>query len=113
MASHTNYIGWLVSYSGMLGTVAGIMVTDYFFIRETKLDLQALYHRGGVYRYASGFNFRAVIALVVGATAAYIGLVVPVLLPLYNYAWFVGFFLSGGLYFFLMQSQRVQATAAS
>jgi len=113
MASHTNYIGWLVSYSGMLGTVAGIMVTDYFFIRETKLDLQALYHRGGVYRYASGFNLRAVIALVVGATAAYIGLVVPVLLPLYNYAWFVGFFLSGGLYFFLMQSQRVQATAAS
>ncbi len=113
MASHTNYIGWLVSYSGLLGPVAAIMVTDYFFIRGTQLDLQSLYHRDGAYGYASGFNLRAVIALLTGVFAAYIGLVFPVLHRLYDYAWFVGFFLAGGVYFVLMQGQKVHAPSAS
>jgi NCS1 family nucleobase:cation symporter-1 len=113
MASHTNYIGWLVSYSGLLGPVAAIMVADYFFIRGTELDLQSLYHRDGAYEYASGFNPRAVIALLAGVFGAYIGLIVPVLHPLYDYAWFVGFFLSGGVYLLLMQEQKVRAVVLS
>ena len=28
----TNYIQWLVSYSGLLGPVAGIMIADYFLV---------------------------------------------------------------------------------
>jgi len=58
MASHTNYIGWLVGYSGLLGPVPGIMVADYFFIRKTNLDLQSLYHHHGPYEYMQGFNPR-------------------------------------------------------
>ena len=105
MASHTNYIGWLVGYSGLLGPVAAIMVADYFFIRKTKLDLPGLYHRDGIYEYASGFNLRAVVALVCGILVATIGLVVPALHPLYDYAWFSGFFTAFPLYLLLMRSQ--------
>jgi len=93
--------------------VAAIMVADYFFIRGTELDLQALYHRDGPYQYASGFNLRAVIALLAGVFGAYIGLVVPVLHPMYDYAWFAGFFLSGAVYLLLMQGQKVRAVALS
>ena len=102
MASHNNYIGWLVGYSGLLGPVAGIMVADYFFIRHTRLDTESLYQRNGPYEYFRGFNPRALIALVAGVGAALIGLAVPSLRSLYDYAWFVGFGLSAVLYVALM-----------
>jgi NCS1 family nucleobase:cation symporter-1 len=113
MASHTNYIGWLVSYSGLLGPVAGIMVTDYFFLRKTRLDLQALYQRGGAYQYSSGFNLRAVFALLGGVFAAFIGVFVPALRPLYDYAWFVGCFVSAALYMLLMGRHSVRTASSS
>ncbi len=107
MASFGNYIfGWLVGYSGLLGPVAGIMVADYFILRHRRLDLQGLYHSNGVYSYNGGFNPRAIIALVVGVFCALIGLFVPALRFLYDYAWFVGFFLSGAAYLILMKSTK-------
>jgi NCS1 family nucleobase:cation symporter-1 len=106
MATFGNYIfGWLVGYSGLLGPVAGIMVADYFLIRRTQLNLHDLYHREGIYGYLNGFNPRAIVALVCGVVAALVGLVVPSLRPLYDYAWFIGFFLSGAVYFILMKRE--------
>ena len=108
MSSFGNYIfGWLVGYSGLLGPVAGIMAADYFLIRGTRLDVVSLYHRGGPYEYSRGINPLAVIALISGVVVALIGLVVPPLRFLYDYAWFAGFFLSAAVYFFLTRRTRV------
>jgi nucleobase:cation symporter-1, NCS1 family len=104
LASPDAYIfGWLEGYSGLLGPVAGIMVCDYFFIRRTKLSLYSLYHREGIYHYSKGINPRAIAALVIGVVVALIGLWAPSLRLLYDYSWFVGFFLSGIAYAVLMQ----------
>src|SRR3984957_11492689 len=104
LATPDSYIfGWLVGYSGLLGPVAGIMICDYFFIRKTVLDVNSLYHREGVYHYTKGINPRAVIALVLGVGLALIGLAVPAVHFLYDYAWFVGFFTSGIVYLALMK----------
>ncbi len=108
MASSHNYLGWLVDYSGLLGPVAGIMVADYFLVRRTKLDVNALYRRGGLYEYRNGFNGIALLALGVGIFAALIGRFVPSLDILFKTAWFVGFFLSGGLYTLLMAGRRAK-----
>ncbi len=109
MATFGSYIfGWLVGYSGLLGPVAGIMVADYFVLRRTQLDSNALYHRGGVYEYRNGFNPPAIVALVCGVCAALIGRFVPSLGFLYDYAWFLGFFLSGVLYTLLMLPHRAR-----
>ncbi|HEY5331399.1 MAG TPA: NCS1 family nucleobase:cation symporter-1 [Acidobacteriaceae bacterium] len=108
MASSHNYLGWLVDYSGLLGPVAGIMIADYFLLRHKKLDAEALYRRGGIYEYRNGFNGVALIALVIGIVAALIGRFVPSLDLLFKMAWFVGFFLSGGLYYIMMLGQRVR-----
>jgi NCS1 family nucleobase:cation symporter-1 len=108
LASFNNYIfGWLVGYSGLLGPVAGIMVADYFLIRHRKLDLESLYSRGGIYEYRKGVNPRAVMALVVGVGCALLGRFIPPISWLYDYAWFVGFFVSGGLYAVLMRGAAV------
>ena len=110
MATFGSYVfGWLVGYSGLLGPVAGIMVTDYFLVRGTQLDTYSLYRRGGIYEYKNGFNPAALIALVVGVVAALVGRFVTSLSFLYDYAWFVGFFLSGSLYYVMMLGSRERA----
>jgi nucleobase:cation symporter-1, NCS1 family len=103
MNTFGSYIfGWLIGYSGLLGPVAGIMVADYFLIRGTRLDTVSLYRRGGPYEYSRGVNPRAIVSLVAGVLVALIGLAVPYLRFLYDYAWFVGFFVAAASYYFLM-----------
>ena len=50
-----------------------------------------------------GWNWRAVLATLVGCAVAWIGVFVPRLKPLYDYAWFVGFGASAITYYLLMK----------
>ncbi|MHB8526864.1 MAG: NCS1 family nucleobase:cation symporter-1 [Candidatus Acidiferrales bacterium] len=107
MANYGSYIfGWLVGYSGFLGPIAGILICDYFVLRDKVLVAQDLYRRGGQYEYSRGIHWQAIVALAAGVSVAFIGLVVPPLRVLYNYAWFVGFAVSFGAYFILMVGFR-------
>ena len=109
LATPDSYIfGWLIGYSGLMGPIAGIMVCDYFLIRNTELDVNSLYHREGAYHYTKGINPRAVVALALGVAIALIGLAVKPLHFFYDYAWFVGFFMAGIVYVLLM---KLPATA--
>jgi nucleobase:cation symporter-1, NCS1 family len=108
LTDFNSYIfGWLVGYSGFLGPIAGVMITDYFLVRRTKLDLQSLYQRGGAYEYRNGINPRALIALGAGVLVALCGLVVPALRWLYDYSWFVGFAVAGGVYLITMRGRVI------
>lgn len=98
-------LGWLVGCSALLGPIAGIMICDYYWVRRRQLVVEDLYLRGGAYEYIHGFNPKAILALVAGVAIALIGLAVPAVRWLFDYAWFVGFVVSGGLYFLLMHKQ--------
>ncbi len=104
--------GWLLGYSGGLGSIAGVLVCDYWLIRRTRLQLADLYRRDGVYAYGSklGTNWPAVVATAVGCTVAWIGLFVPALHWLYDAAWFSGTISSGVVYGALMWKARENAT---
>jgi nucleobase:cation symporter-1, NCS1 family len=120
---------WLVGYSLLLGAVGGVLIADYIFIRRTKLDQGGLYKKDGPYWYAGGFNWLAVIALVLG-----IGICVPGFLAvvgavalsgdvnapsnlaripdvfgqIYNFAWFASFGVSFVAYLLLMGVRSVK-----
>ena len=85
---------------------------------KEELELGDLYRPRGVYTYNGGWNWRAVAATLIGCALAWIGLVVPALKPLYDYAWFVGFGASAALHLVLMKlfppqpSTVVEAEAA-
>lgn len=107
LASHGSYVmGWLVGYSGLLGPVAGVMIADYYVVRKRIIVTGDLFERGGIYEFSRGFNWRAIAALVAGIALALIGLVVPALHGLYQYAWFVGFGVSFFVYLLLMPRAR-------
>jgi NCS1 family nucleobase:cation symporter-1 len=109
---HIYIFVWLGFYGGLLGAVAGVLIADYWLIRRTELRLVDLYRPGGAYWYAGGWNWRGVLAFLVGAVLAVGGAwsapgqgpfpqdgLIPALKPLYNYNWVVGFGAALILYF--------------
>jgi NCS1 family nucleobase:cation symporter-1 len=103
LSDYGSYIfGWLVGYSGLLGPIAGIMIADYFIVRRRSLAVDELYRRGGMYEYVNGVNPRALISLALGVLVALLGLALPGMRWLYDYAWFVGFGVAGLSYVVFM-----------
>jgi len=99
LSDYKAYIyGWLVGYSALLGPIAGIMIVDYFLVRRRQLAVEDLYLRGRTYEYRRGVNWRAVYALAAGIAVALLGLVIPPLRFLYDYAWFVGLATAGAVH---------------
>jgi NCS1 family nucleobase:cation symporter-1 len=98
LADPSGYIfTWLVGYSGGLGSIAGVLVADYWVVRRQQLRLEDLYLHDGLYR---GWNGAAVFATLLGCALAWCSPVLGflgmeeaarTLRPLYDYAWFVGF----------------------
>jgi nucleobase:cation symporter-1, NCS1 family len=113
----TGYIfTWLIAYSSLLGPVGAIMIVDYFFIRKKELVLEDLYKEKGQYTFSNGFNTKAITALLVGILPNIPGFLLQVKViatdafpqwvnHLYNYAWFVGFGVSGVVYYLLMKKK--------
>ncbi|MBC3929958.1 NCS1 family nucleobase:cation symporter-1 [Undibacterium sp. CY21W] len=108
---------WLIGYSALLGPIAGILIIDYYFIRQTKIDVPALYEEHGQYSYQKGWNMAAVIAFAIGVIPnipGFLNAAFPASFPevsamlktIYTYAWFVGLAISGIVYFVLMRKKR-------
>jgi NCS1 family nucleobase:cation symporter-1 len=67
---HVYIFTWLGFYGGLLGSVAGVLIADYWLIRRTQLKLGDLYRTNGVYSYTAGWNFRGLVSILIGALAA-------------------------------------------
>jgi NCS1 family nucleobase:cation symporter-1 len=107
LADPSGYIyTWLIGYSGGLGSIAGVLVVDYWLIRKTELVLNDLYRVDGSYRYSRGWNWPAVTATLIGSLVALLGQFWAPMRPIYDYAWFVGFGLAAGLYYTMMKPSR-------
>jgi NCS1 family nucleobase:cation symporter-1 len=113
MADPSGYIFvWLIGYSALLGPIGGILIVDYFVLRSTALEVEDLYRVRGRYYYRGGFNVAALLAFGLAVLPNIPGFLhqtnlvesVPAVFDtLYTYAWFVGFFVAGLLYFGLMK----------
>ncbi len=68
-------VTWLSGYGGFLGAIGGIMVVDYWILRNRQLKLDDLYRTDGVYNYGNkmGINPWAVVALLVGILPPFVG----------------------------------------
>jgi NCS1 family nucleobase:cation symporter-1 len=111
LADPSGYIfTWLLGYSGGLGSIAGVLIADYWIVRRRELRLEDLYLDDGAY---SGWNGRAIAATAIGCAFAWGGLVVPLLKPLYDYAWFVGFFLAGAAHLALARKPSGRETSVA
>ena len=123
LANSSLYIfTWLGTYGGATGAIAGVLIADYWLIRRTHLNLKDLYTATGIYRYASGWNWRAVVALFVGIVFAIGGSystigadgkstgpfpadgIIPMLKPFSDYSWVVGLLVAFVVYYVLAKA---------
>jgi NCS1 family nucleobase:cation symporter-1 len=114
---------WLTGYSALLGPIAGILIADYWLVRGTRLDVEALYRSDGRYTYAGGWNGAAVLAFAIGvlpnlpgflhvAAPGTFGWIGQPWTGIYDYAWFVGLFLALISYRLLMLRAPTPAALA-
>jgi NCS1 family nucleobase:cation symporter-1 len=125
IADPTGYIyNWLGGYSSLLGPIGGILIADYYFIRKQRLAVNELYSLHGRYVYSGGFNLYGIIALLAGILLNVPGFLVlvkavkpeafwPWITSLFDYSWFVGFVVSGAVYYLLMPAQETVNRAFS
>jgi NCS1 family nucleobase:cation symporter-1 len=112
---------WLIGYSGLMGAIAGILICDYWVLRSQRLSLADLFNPKGIYSYANGINWRAMIALVAAVAPVVPGFIRAAVTPggqvpdptffdtMYTYAWFVTFGLGFVIYYVLMNRQIARA----
>ena len=115
---------WLIGYGVLLGPIAGIMIADYFLIRKRELNVDDLYRRGGQYEYSKGFNWIAIGALALGIAPNLPGFLNaigtikagPTAIAIYEWAWFVGFFIAAIVHYAgmrLLTAPRAQTAHAA
>ncbi len=91
------YSNWLIGYSSLLGPIAGIMVVDYFAIKQQSYDLLALYQDNAGY---PAWNKAGFIAFLIPVGLTVIAITTGKLSWFYNYGWFTGSILGGLIYYF-------------
>ena len=101
---HVYIFTWLGFYGGLLGTIAGVLIADYWVMRRTELRLAELYRPRGAVLVRRGLELAGASPFGVGALLAVGGAystpnngpfprdgLIPILKPLYDYSWVVGF----------------------
>ncbi len=97
LSSASRFMGIMLNgFGGSLGSIAGVMIADYWLIHRRQYALWELYRSNGRYRFLGGWNWRGVAATLIGFSAAWIGWIIPAFKDLINYSWFISF----GLGFF-------------
>ncbi|KGK86495.1 allantoin permease [Desulfosporosinus sp. HMP52] len=80
---------FILIYSAFLGPIVSILLIDYYIFRKQKVDIVDLYKENGPY---SGYNPAAVLAMLIGAGAAFTKV---------ELAWIIGLVVAGISYYLL------------
>ncbi|KAL6704511.1 hypothetical protein ACN47E_008140 [Coniothyrium glycines] len=99
LKSAGSFLNFMSAYAVFLGPIAAVMVMDFWIIHRAKYDTLALYQPNGIYRYAAGCNWRAIVAFVVGVAPNLPGFIqsinpsidVGVGARPYKFGWLLGF----------------------
>lgn len=109
LKSAGSFLNFMAAYAIFLGPIAAIMVFDFWLIHKRKYDTLALYQPNGIYRYARGWNWRAVVAFLVGVAPNMPGFInsinpnikVGVGARPYYFGWILGFVATSLVYIVL------------
>jgi NCS1 family nucleobase:cation symporter-1 len=86
-----------------LGSIAGVMIAEYWILSKTQISLVDLFMPGGKYWFLGGYNFKALLSMAVGFLVPVIGFLVPAVGFLYDYGWYLAVFISMVIYLVLQR----------
>ncbi|KAI5811348.1 permease for cytosine/purines, uracil, thiamine, allantoin-domain-containing protein [Peziza echinospora] len=112
LSSSNKFTLYLSSYSVFLSSIAGVLISDYYFVRKGYLDIRALYsaRKTGIYYFNYGIHWRGYAAYICGILINVVGFVgeiqdkstVPIgATYLFRVNFFGGFIVSSSVYWLL------------
>jgi NCS1 family nucleobase:cation symporter-1 len=122
LSSSNQFITYLSAYSVFLSSIAGVICSDYYFVRKGYLLVNDLYsaRKTGSYYFSFGINWRAYAAYIAGILinvvgfAGAIGKKVPATaMYIYDFNFFGGFIIASGTYWALCKFFPIRACAES
>lgn len=120
LSSANNFTTYLSAYSVFLSSIAGVIVSDYYFVRRGYLQIKDLYSakKNSPYFYTSGFSLRGYTAYIAGILINIVGFVGAIGKPvpaganyIYRLNFFCGFIIAAATYFSLCKFFPVPATS--
>jgi NCS1 family nucleobase:cation symporter-1 len=120
LTSSNQFTTYLSAYSVFLSSIAGVIISDYYFVRRGYLEVKELYdgRKTGPYYYTYGIHWRAYAAYIGGILINVVGFAGAVGTPVpigatyvYNLNFFCGFIVSAGMYWALCKLSPVPATS--
>ncbi|WP_192458980.1 NCS1 family nucleobase:cation symporter-1 [Musicola keenii] len=97
-----------------IGPLFGILLADFYLIKGSKVDVDALFNDapGGRYWYRNGVNPNAVLALLPSVAIGLVISFIPAWHDVANFSWFIGVALGAGCYRYLARHERAQSPTA-
>ena len=120
LSDNNQFTTYLSAYSVFLSSIAGVMISDYYFVRKGYLEIKELYdaRKTGPYYYTFGIHWRAYAAYIAGILINVVGFagavgrdVPPVAEYIYNVNFFGGFIISSSVYWGLCKVFPVPAVS--
>ena len=120
LSSSNNFTTYLSAYSVFLSSIAGVIISDYYFVRRGYLQIRDLYsaRKSSPYYYRLGVHWRGYISYIAGILINIVGFVgaigrkVPVGAQyVYNLNFFCGFIVAAGTYYLLCRFFPIPATS--
>ncbi len=108
-----NAAAFVGAIGATMGPLLGIILADYYLLSKGEIDVEALYHENGRYRYQGGWNVSALIAAAIGALFSSILPNFTTVLPAWwgIYGWFFGVAIGAVAYLLLSMLMRRPAAA--
>ncbi|RQM05271.1 hypothetical protein DH86_00001795 [Scytalidium sp. 3C] len=120
LSTANKFTTYLSAYSVFLSSIAGVIITDYYFVRKGYLQVKDLYSARSIspYYYTLGIHWRGYAAYIAGILINIVGFVgavgknVPIgATYIYNLNFFGGFIVSSVTYWILCKISPIPATS--
>jgi NCS1 family nucleobase:cation symporter-1 len=90
---------FLGGLGAFLGSLFGIIMVDYYVLRQQQVDVADLFREDGRYAYSGGWNRKALLSFAVSAIPAAIIALVPAFRYWAPFSWFIGAGLSATVHY--------------
>ena len=94
--------------SAFLGPIFGIVIADYYYVQEKKINHKELFYpeENTHYIYNNGWNYKAVYSLIIGFIFSASTIWNINLIQFQSFGWIIGAFVSYIIYYLLNQKQK-------
>ena len=101
--SQIGILSFIDTFGAFFGPLFGIMISDYYFIRNGKLNNKDIYslENNGEYYYSAGWHLKGVYSLMIGFIFSSSTIWNSNLMFLQSYSWVIGAFISSFVYYLL------------